>query len=225
MRKATGTLAASLALVLVAAIGAFAQRTQSVGDPAKTAATQSKGGVVEPVPAPAPATVKAKYEGGVVGYGKSEGTLNFDDPNRRLIFKDKLGREIFSMPYDVIMVAQADTKARRPGSIIASSVPYGLGLPALLIKTTHRYLTLFYRDPDTRAEGLTSFKMENKDILASVLYTVANKAGLTQRGDAFVRRRDGGPSPMEPSGATIAVPVAVPPKPDEDKPKSSTPPQ
>jgi len=167
-----------------------AQRARTMGgDPKPQTGTQ---GVVTPTPPLAPSTVKAKYEGGVIGYRKSEGSLSFDDENRRLVFRDKLGKEMFSVPYDVVMIATADTQSRRPmaGTIIASTVPYGLGLPALLFKKKHRYLNLQYRDPETSAEGMASFKLGDKDLLASVLYTLAKKAGLTQRGEAFIRRRD-----------------------------------
>ena len=190
-------LAACLSLAFAAA--ASAQRTATVGDqktpkteaPAQQTDAQPSQGVTMPKPPPAPATVKAKYEGGVVGYGKTDGTLNFDDANRRLVFKDKkTDREYFSVPYDVVQAAWADTKSQRSttGTVIASTVPYGLGLPGLFMKSTTRYLILQYRDPDTRAEGLASFKFANNELLASVLYTFAEKAGLTQRGEAFVRR-------------------------------------
>ena len=178
---------------------ALAQRTRTVSGQSTTTATpppetgtapQPNQTVMTPKPAPAPATVKAKYEGGIVGYGKSDGTLNFDDGNRRLVFRDKTNREMFSVPYHVVMAAWADTQSRRStaGSVIASTVPYGLGLPALLMKKKTRYLALQYRDPDTKSEGLATFKLESKELLASVLYTFAEKAGLVQRGEAFVRR-------------------------------------
>ena len=181
---------------------AAAQRTRTVGEPstttttpppaAQTTTTQPPGQVTTPKPAPAPPTFKAKYDGGIVGYGKSDGTLNFDDGNRRLVFRDKTNREKFSMPYDVVMAAWADTKSRRStaGGVIASTVPYGLGLPGLFLKSKTRYLVLQYREPDPKAEGLAAFKLESKELLASVLYSFAEKAGLVQRGEAFVRRRD-----------------------------------
>lgn len=191
-------LAAFFALALAGS--ASAQRTATVGEqpsktPQPTATTkpsaQDNQKVTMPKPPPAPSTVKAKYEGGLVGYGKTDGTINFDDANRRLIFKDKkTNKEYFSVPYDIVQAAWADTKSQRStaGTVIASTVPYGLGLPGLFMKSTKRYLILQYRDPDTRAEGLASFKLANKELLASVLYTFAEKAGLTQRGEAFVRR-------------------------------------
>src|ERR1051326_4340774 len=49
-----------------------------------------------PKPPPAPPTVKAKYEGGVVGYRKTEGTINFDDASSLLVFRDKTSRELFA---------------------------------------------------------------------------------------------------------------------------------
>jgi TonB family protein len=142
-------------------------------------------------PDPAPQTVKVKYEGGVFGYNsKQDGTLTFDDANRRLVFRNKYQKEVFPIPYDAVLSTFADTQAKRPtaASIISSAVPYGLGLPALFIKKKYRYLTLQFQDPDTRVSGVTSFKLENKEILASVVYALATKAGLEQRGEVFVRK-------------------------------------
>ncbi|HEY6119310.1 MAG TPA: hypothetical protein VIV66_05085, partial [Pyrinomonadaceae bacterium] len=51
------------------------------------------------------------------------------------------------------------------------------------------YLTLHFDDPDTNVSGLTSFKVENKQILTSVLNTLASKAGLTQRGEGYIRKK------------------------------------
>ncbi len=45
-----------------------------------------------------------------------------------------------------------------------------------------------YNDPDSKVAGITSFKLENKELLASVLATLANKAGMTQRGDIYVKK-------------------------------------
>lgn len=189
--KTLTMLAFTLALSVTTA---HAQRTTSVSndDPQARQMPSDNNRVTTPRPAPAPATVKAKYEGGLIGYGKTDGTLTFDDVNSRLLFRDKTGKEYFSVPYSVVMAAYADTQSRRPtaATVAASTVPFGLGLPALFIKKKHRYLTLNYRDDDTRAEGIASFKLANKDLLASVVYTLAEKAGLTQRGDAFVRRRE-----------------------------------
>ena len=143
-------------------------------------------------PPPAPATVKAKYEGGVFGYTKTmEGTLTFDDENERLVFKDKKPPKEIHIPYSAITSAFADTQKRQPrAATVASAVPVIFTLPARFIKTKVRYLTLQYSDPDSKVSGITSFKLENKEILASVLVTLAKKAEMTQRGDIYVKRRD-----------------------------------
>ncbi len=143
-------------------------------------------------PAPAPKTVKAKYEGGVFGYNTTmEGTLTFDDENKRLIFKDKKPPKEIHIPYDAIASAFADTQKRRPAAAsVASAVPVIFTLPARFIKTKVRYLTIQYSDPDTKVTGITSFKLQNKEILASVLAALAEKAEMTRRGDIYVKKRD-----------------------------------
>lgn len=174
-----------LTLLLLAAMltgGAFAQRPRSV-EPEQDKA---------PAPPPAPTTVKAKYEGGVFGYTKTmEGTLTFDDENQRLLFKDKKPPKELHIPYDAITSAFADTQKRQPrAATIASAVPTIFTLPARFIKTKVRYLTVQYRDPDSQVSGITSFKLENKEILASVLVTLAQKTEMQQRGDIYVKKRE-----------------------------------
>lgn len=164
--------------------GAFAQRPRTMEpDP-----EQSKMST----PAPAPKTVKAKYEGGVFGYTKTmEGTLTFDDENNRLLFKDKKPPKEISIPYDAITSAFADTQKRQPAAAtVASAVPVIYSLPARFIKTKVRYLTLQYSDPDSKVSGITSFKLENKELLERVLYTLAQKAEMTPRGDVYVKKRE-----------------------------------
>ena len=144
-----------------------------------------------PAPAPAPPTVKAKYEGGVFGHNKKiEGTLNFDDVNQRLIFKDGNQKEILFFPYNALTGAYADTHSVRPAAAtVASNIPF-YGLPAGFIKTKVRYLTLQYSDPDSKVAGVTSFRLENKDILDSVLNAVATKAGMSKRGEVFIKKKE-----------------------------------
>jgi hypothetical protein len=175
-------------LLLLGALlsGAFAQRPRTAEqEPAKTQ-TQT------PAAKPAPATVKAKYEGGVFGYKKTmEGTLTFDDVNNRLLFKDKTPPKEISIPYDSITSAFADTHKRQPAAAtVASNVPTIYSLPARFIKTKVRYLTLQYDDQDSHVSGVTSFKLENKEMLESVLQTLAQKANMTLRGDVYVKKRD-----------------------------------
>ncbi|HSE31117.1 MAG TPA: hypothetical protein VLA93_06040 [Pyrinomonadaceae bacterium] len=143
-------------------------------------------------PAPAPSTVKAKYEGGVFGYTKTmEGMLTLDDTNRRVYFKHKGSEKELHIPYDAIVSAFADTKKVQPAAAtVASSVPTIFTLPARFIKTKVRYLTLQYSDPDTKMNGTTSFKLENQAILNSVLVALAEKTGMVQRGDIYVKKKE-----------------------------------
>ena len=171
-------------LVLLGALltGAYAQRPRSMEQESQP----------KPKTTPAPSTVKAKYEGGVFGYTKTmEGTLTFDDVNSRLLFKDKKTTKQIHIPYAVVTSAFADTKKRQPSAAtVASAVPIIYALPAHFIKTKVRYLTLQYNDPDSQQAGITSFKLENKEILNSVLVTLAEKAGMTQRGDVYVKKKE-----------------------------------
>ena len=182
---------ASLLLVGVMFVGVSAQRPRSI-DPQPTAQT--------PAPRPAPKTVKAKYEGGVFGYTKTmEGTLTLDDENDRLLFKDKKPPKEISIPYAAITSAFLDTQKRRPtAATIASNVPSIYSLPARFIKTKVRYLTLQYNDPDSRVSGVTSFKLDNKEVLESVLAALAEKSNLTLRGDVYVKKRAGDSSQATP---------------------------
>jgi hypothetical protein len=170
-------------LTLLMAVAVFAQRPRAV--PTSTPTDASKA-----APAPAPQTMKAKYEGGIFGYNKTmEGTLSFDDTNQRLLFR-KDQKELFFIPYNAVNSAFSDTQKRRPkAATVAQNVPY-IGWPLGLIKTKVRYLTLQYSDPDTRVAGVTSFRLDNKDLVDSVVYALANKAGLTPRGEIYVRKRD-----------------------------------
>ncbi|HKU77971.1 MAG TPA: hypothetical protein VJR02_28915 [Pyrinomonadaceae bacterium] len=171
------------ALLLLGALvtGAYAQRPRSM-DPQPAGQTAAKS---------APKSVKAKYEGGVFGYTKTmEGTLTFDDTNNRLHFKDKKPPKEISIPYEAIMSAFADTQKRQPrAATVASAVPLIYALPARFIKTKVRYLTLQYNDPDSKVSGITSFKLENKEVLESVLAALAEKSNMALRGDVYVKKK------------------------------------
>ena len=137
--------------------------------------------------APAPQSVRAKYEGGLVGFSKKmTGTLSFDDMNQRLVFRNEANKELLSIPYSAIVSAYPDTQSRTSttASVIGTVVPF-----ASLIKTKYRYLAMQYRDPDTQTSGTTSFKLDTRELIASMIGAIGNKAGLTQRGDAYIRRK------------------------------------
>jgi len=174
-------------VVLIIAVTslAFAQRPR----PVNNASTQPTP--TTPPLAPAPPTVKAKYEGGVFGYpNKINGNLSLDESNKRLVFHDQKKKEILSIPYGSITGAYGDTHAVKPAAAtVASVVPY-IGIPASFIKTKVRYLTIRYNDPDSNASGATSFRLENKELLDSVLNTLATNAGLTRRGEVFIRKKE-----------------------------------
>ena len=53
-----------------------------------------------------------------------------------------------------------------------------------------RYLTIQFEDPDSKVSGVTSFKLENKDMLEAVLDALAQKTGMTRRGDIYVKKKD-----------------------------------
>ena len=173
-----------LLMTAVIAGTAYAQRPRQVEkDNTPTDATKA-------TPAPAPQSMKAKYEGGIFGYNKTmEGTLSFDDTNQRLLFR-KENKDMFFIPYNALTSAFADTQKRRPAAAtVAQHVPY-LGWPLGMIKTKVRYLTLQFSDPDTRVSGVTSFRLENKDLVDSALFALANKAGMVPRGEVYIKKRD-----------------------------------
>ena len=189
MKRSHLTLAVALVLVALAGTAALAQRPRVAADQTPAAADPK----ATPTP-PAPASFKAKYEGGISGYMKKQtGTLHFDDASKRLVFRNKEGREYFSLPYTSVAAVWPDTKARRTttGTVITHiPLPYGANMLGLLMREKQRYLVVQYDDPDTDVQGVTSFKLGNKQILASAVHTLAGRAELKQRGEGYVRDRD-----------------------------------
>jgi hypothetical protein len=168
-------------ILAICVLPAIAQRPRTVTEDPNDAAN---------VPPPAPATVKAKYEGGIFGHpNKITGTLTLDADNERIFFTDSKHKELFSIPLGSITGAYGDTHAVQPAAAtVISKVPL-YGIPASFVKTKVRYLTIQYDDPDSRAAGVTSFRLDSKQILDSVLYTLATKAGLIRRGEIYVRKK------------------------------------
>jgi len=145
----------------------------------------------KPTPAsPAPASFEAKYEGGMFGFNrKEEGTLKFDDENDRLVFFGKDQKEKFHIPYKSVLVIypQSRSVTSNTGNVVRH-IPLPGAVLGGLIKEKRRYLVMHFDDPDVEtARGVLNFKLSNKALLDSVLQTLADKAELTQRGDAYYR--------------------------------------
>ncbi len=171
-------------LLITMGSAVFAQRPRPVDTGTATDASKA-------TPTPPPSTMKAKYEGGIFGYTRTmEGFLSFDDTNQRLLFRDKKQKEVLFIPYSAVNAAFSDTQKRRPAAAtVAQHIPY-IGFPLGFIKTKVRYLTLQYSDKDTNMAGTTSFRLENQATVESVVYALANKAGLSPRGQIYVRKNE-----------------------------------
>ena len=165
------------------AVGAFAQ-PRPVDASSKSTTSPAKS---------APPSFTAKYEGGMFGFTeKEEGTLKFDDENNRLVFFGKDQKEKFHIPYNAVLMIYPQSKSVTTGAgNVVRHIPLpGAGL-AGLIREKRRYLVMHFNDPDVEtARGLLSFKLEDKELLDSVLRSLAGKAKLTQRGDAYYRPRE-----------------------------------
>lgn len=145
-----------------------------------------------PKAAPAPETFAAKYEGGLFGYNqKQDGKLKFDDENERLVFFGKDQKELFSIPYHSLLVIypQSRSVTSNTGNVVRH-IPLPGAFLGGLIKEKRRYLILHFDDPDVDAKGVVNFKLSNKELLDSVIQTLGEKAKLTQRGDAYYRKRE-----------------------------------
>lgn len=140
---------------------------------------------------PAPESFEAKYEGGLFGFSSKEmGMLKFDDDNERLVFYGKDQKEKFHIPYKSVLVVYPQSKSvtSTTGNVVRHIPLPGAGLAGLL-REKRRYLVLHFDDPDVDAKGIVNFKLDNKELLDSVIFSLGEKAKLTQRGDAFYRAR------------------------------------
>lgn len=180
-------------LVMLSTGAALGQRPRVIDDQPKPEATPAVS-VTLPTPPPAPKFAKAKYMGGYFGLKqKQEGSLSFDERNRRLVFRDKQEKEIISLSYDAVLATFADSEERKalgPGASTAVGAAGILGLPALFFKKKFEYLTIQFKDPDTEVDGTLQFKMKDKQLVSSMAHTLAQKAGLQQRGQVYIRRKD-----------------------------------
>jgi hypothetical protein len=136
---------------------------------------------------PAPEIVDVQYAGGMYGFSKKiDGTLKFDDINDRLVFRGKDQKEVFGIPYESLLVIFPNTQSvtSTTGKVIKTA-----GVPVVgdLLKDKHRYLVIQFDDPNIDAKGTCNFQLETKEMLNSVVQTLADKAKLKQRGDAWYR--------------------------------------
>ena len=138
---------------------------------------------------PAPPSFATKYEGGMFGFSqKEEGTLKFDDINERIVFFGKDQKEKFGIPYDAMLVIYPQSQSVRSttGNVIRN-LPLPGAILGGLIKEKRRYLIVHFQDVDVEARGIINFKVEDKELLDSVLAALAEKASMVQRGDAYYK--------------------------------------
>jgi hypothetical protein len=141
---------------------------------------------------PAPASFEAKYEGGMLGYNKKEkGSLKFDDINERIVFYGKDNKEVFAIAYSsMLAISPQSQSVRSTAGTVVSAIPIlGAGLAGGFIKEKRRYIVIQYADSDADVRGITNFKIENKDLLDSVIKTLGEKAEMKKRGDSYIRSR------------------------------------
>lgn len=144
----------------------------------------------EKSPAPnAPTTYQAKYEGGIFGSsGREKGTLVLDDANERVIFNRKDGREMFSIPYDAMVVIYPDSKVSmsQTGNVLSRVPVPGAGLFGLM-SSKAQFLIINFEDPDVEAAGVANFKFDDKKMLITLIHALGSRAKMKQRGDAYYR--------------------------------------
>ena len=119
----------------------------------------------------APPSFEAKYEGGMFGYSSKEpGTLRFDDDNLRLVFYGSDKKEKFSINYDdlVVIYPQSKSVTSTTGTVVSHIPLPGAGLGSY-IKEKRQYLVVRFKDPDADVEGLVNFKIDNNELLDSVI--------------------------------------------------------
>lgn len=175
-------------ILFTLAFGLFACASFAVAQPRPVEKTQTKTAAKTP----APASVAAKYEGGMFGYGdKENGTLKFDDENERLVFFGKEGKENFAIPYSSILVVFPNERKVQSGTgrTIGAVPIIGAGIGGSLLKKKKNYMIIQFRDADVEVQGTTNFLLDTNDLLESVIQTLGEKANLTKRGDAYYRPR------------------------------------
>jgi hypothetical protein len=174
-------MARSLFLIMIAVV----MSATAFGQPRPPERTAERAAARKP----APANVPAKYEGGMYGFSqKVIGTLRFDDVNERLVFFGEDQKELFGLPYDSFLVIYPQSKSvtSTTGSVV-SHIPVPGAVLGDFIKEKRRYLIVQFDDPDVDAKGVVNFKIDDKEVLDLIIQTLADKAGLQPRGDAYYK--------------------------------------
>ncbi len=138
----------------------------------------------------APASFEAKYEGGMLGYSdKESGSLKFDEINERLVFYGKDKKEVFAIAYNSMLAISPQSQSVRSttGTVVGAIPLPGAGLAGMFIKEKRRYLIVQYAEGEVDVQGVANFKIEDKELLDSVIKTLGEKAGMKKRGDSYIR--------------------------------------
>jgi len=165
-------------VIFCLSVGVFAQRPVVTATPSAAAMAKE--------------SYEARYEGGLFGASdREDGLLKFDDANERVVFLHKKDqREMFSIPYDALVVIYPDSKVSvsKTGNVVSRLPLPGAGLAGLLSKRT-KYLIVNFDDPEIEAKGVANFKFDEKDELLDFIGVLGHKAKMVQRGDAYYRGR------------------------------------
>jgi len=87
----------------------------------------------------------------------------------------------------LVIYPQSKSVTSTTGQIV-KNVPLPGAMLGGLIKEKRSYMILHFEDPDIEAaRGIVNFKLETKELLDSVIHSLAGKADLAQRGDAFYK--------------------------------------
>ena len=131
----------------------------------------------------------ARYEGGMFGSSQKEkGNLKFDDENLRVVFYRADGKEMFTIPYEALVVIYPDSTADVPqsGKVLSKMPVPGAGLFDLMSKNTV-YANLTFDDPDIDAKGVAKFRFDTQPLLVDFIHNLGTRAKMVQRGDAYYR--------------------------------------
>jgi len=138
---------------------------------------------------PAPESFEAKYQGGFFGHSdKIDGKLKFDDANSRLVFFNEEGKELFGLPYGGLLTVypQSQSVTSTTGNVVRH-IPLPGAILGGFIKEKRRYLVIRFDDPEMDTIGTMSFKVDNKEVLDSVIAALGEKGKLQRRGDAYYK--------------------------------------